>query len=80
MNKTNNFSVFFTSEETTFDFSANSEGITARNVKQGELDTFFTREFLTNENILRILEKVECDIDDCIWHLAKKPETGKILI
>ena len=66
VNKTNNLAVFFTSEETTFDLSANCEGITARNVKQGELDTFFTREFLTNENILRILEKDECDIDDCI--------------
>ena len=80
MNKTNHFSVFFTAEKSMFDLSAQFERLTTKDVIQSELDTFFTWEFLTNENILRILEKHECDIDDIVWYLAKENENSKNFI
>ena len=56
MNKTNQLSIYLASEETTFDLAAKFEGLTTNHVIQSELDTFLTWEFLTNENILRILK------------------------
>ena len=64
VNKTNHLSVFFTAEETTFELSLIFERYNAKDVIQCELDTFFTGEFLTNEN--------KFDIEDIIWHLAKE--------
>ena len=56
MNKTNQLSIYLASEETTFDLAANFEGLTTNDVIQSELDTFLTWEFLSSENILRILK------------------------
>ena len=42
VNKTNHLSVLLTSEETTFDMSANFGRLPTKEVIQSELDTFFT--------------------------------------
>ena len=80
VNKTNQPNVFVTSGETTFDMSANFEGLTTKDVIQRELDRFFIWEFLTNENILRVLEKHECIIYCIIWHLAKESGSWEVFI
>ena len=80
VNKSNQPYVFVTSEETTFDMSANFEGLTFKDVIQRELDRFFIWEFLTNENILRVLEKHECIIYCIIWHLAKESGSWEVFI
>ena len=56
-----------------FSFSANFEALTAKDVIQSAIDNFlfFTWKSLTNKNILRILEKHDCNIADFNWRLAK---------
>ena len=79
VNKTNHLSVFFYIWGNHVWFVSKFWGISRQDLKQSKLDTFFTWEFLTNENILRVPEKHKFDIDDFIWCLAKKPEAGKNL-
>ena len=48
-----------------------------KGARQRGLDTFFSCDFLPNENILGTLEKHECDFDNIYWSLAEEIRSGK---
>ena len=48
--------------------------------RQRGLDTFFSCDFLSNENTLGTLKKHECDIDNIYWSLAEEIRSGKFII
>ena len=50
-----------------------------KGARQRGLYTFFSCEFLPNENILGTLEKHESDIDNMYWFLAEEIKSGKFL-
>ena len=57
LNKTKHRSVFHTLHRANFSKTENFEGFTKLEAIQSQLESFFTWEFLTNQNLLRNIEK-----------------------